>query len=99
MSQKPVCLKCACYFHIHKNGVWYIEQMPAGGKRPAIGNAEPENWVPYKLWHADLWICPCCGHELIAGSGQMPMAEHYQDRFIKEVEALGDQIIVLVNDC
>jgi hypothetical protein len=37
-----------------------------------------EDGRPYKLWDADLWACPECGVEIIAGFGQGPIAEHYQ---------------------
>jgi hypothetical protein len=37
-----------------------------------------EDGAPYKLWDADVWECPDCGSEVIAGFGARPLAEHYQ---------------------
>jgi hypothetical protein len=36
---------------------------------------------PYKIWAADLWECPDCGHQVILGYGVHAIAEHYQDGF------------------
>ncbi len=40
-----------------------------------------ENQAPYKLWDADLWACPECGHEIITGFGRGPLAEHFQSTY------------------
>jgi hypothetical protein len=43
-----------------------------------------ENGWPYKLWDADLWACPECGAEIIAGFGNGPIAEHYQRDYAEQ---------------
>lgn len=53
------------------NGVYVIEMADFG---------------PYKVWLADLWVCPKCGHKTIAGFGLVAIAEHYQDGFAKTLE-------------
>ena len=47
-----------------------------------------EDGSPYKLWDADLWECPECGVTIIAGFGQLPMAEHYQPTYAAQRERL-----------
>jgi hypothetical protein len=47
-----------------------------------------EDGAPYKLWDADLWECPECGVEIIAGFGQGPIAEHYQPTYAAQRERL-----------
>lgn len=49
-----------------KNGVYVIEMADFG---------------PYKVWLADLWECPKCGHQTIAGFGIEALAEHYEAKF------------------
>ena len=34
--------------------------------------------TPYKLWSADRYKCPTCGHEIVSGFGRRPLAEHFQ---------------------
>lgn len=36
---------------------------------------------PSKLWDADLWVCPECGHHVIAGFAQSPIVEHAQAHY------------------
>jgi DNA-directed RNA polymerase subunit RPC12/RpoP len=57
-----------------KNGVYVIEMADFG---------------PYKVWMADLWICPKCGHKVIGGFAVHPIREHYQDGF-KEILELAE---------
>jgi hypothetical protein len=47
-----------------------------------------EDGSPYKLWEADLWECPDCGVELIAGFGQSPIAEHWQRSYPEQCARL-----------
>ena len=35
----------------------------------------------YKIYHADLWECPGCGHQIIGGFGDGALAEHYESSF------------------
>jgi len=43
-----------------------------------------EDGRPYRVWAADLWECPDCGHQLILGYGKEPLAEHFEDNFETE---------------
>jgi hypothetical protein len=62
------------------------------------GTAQPEAWEPYKLWVGDLWVCHGCGTEIVSGVAMNPIAEHYQDGFLKSVESLNASQFQ-VNDC
>jgi hypothetical protein len=42
------------------------------------------------LWHADLWKCPVCGTEIIAGYGFAPVAYNYQANY-GEIKSFGAQ--------
>jgi hypothetical protein len=55
-----------------RNGVYVIEMADFG---------------PYKIWMADLWICPKCGHKVIAGFGVTCIVEHYQPNFAGWLES------------
>jgi hypothetical protein len=80
-----ICVDCKKFLRPKKNGVVVEEMMPAAEARPngqdyTTKNAEGRVtfWAPYKLWAADLWECPGCSKEVIAGLPiQGPMAEHY----------------------
>lgn len=82
---KPVCIPCQKEYRIDKNGVYVIETF---GHPPK----------PYKIWSADRWICPSCGHQLLSGFGQGPLAEHFgydfPDRLHKAMTS-GDYVMVL----
>lgn len=59
-----VCVPCGAFMRIETNSVTVEELMDDG--------------APYKLWDADKYRCPECGHEIISGFGRGPIAEHYQ---------------------
>ena len=59
-----VLCRCGRFMRPEKNGVTVEERL--------------EDGRPYKLWDADLWSCPECGNEVIAGFGAQPIVEHYQ---------------------
>jgi predicted RNA-binding Zn-ribbon protein involved in translation (DUF1610 family) len=82
-----VCVPCGLFLKIKKNGVPFEELMPNGG----------EQWVPYKLWMADLYECRGCGAQVIAGQGAGPLAEHYQPTYAAEVARFPP--LVRVADC
>ena len=93
---KPVCVKCERFYRPKKNGTTIIEMMPVvPGACP--GTSEREKWKPYKLWMSDLWQCQGCGHELVVGFGQNPIAEHYQENFNQQVEER--KAALIINDC
>lgn len=100
---KPACVKCQCFYRPKRNDVRVLEAMPNGlaprDLAPDLnirGRRFPEYWQPYKLWAADLWECPDCGHELIAGWGGMPYLERHHPGF--ETHAEADPIFT-INDC
>lgn len=86
-----VCVKCQLFFHPKKNGVTVEEGMPLSSRKGG------DQWVPYKLWHADILECRGCGTEVIAGFASRPIAEHYQEEY-KSIKA---QLcpVVFVKDC
>lgn len=93
---KPICTQCQQFFRPKQNGTFFIEGMPVRNDAPR-GTSEPEAWKPYKLWSGDLWECKGCGHEIIVGVGQQPIAEHYQAKFSDDVRAYNARL--QVNDC
>lgn len=95
--QKPVCPKCSRYYRPKRNGTAYLEMKPAGDGLAPPGNAAPDQWEPYKLWHGDLWECLGCGNEIIVGAGNAPIAEHYQLDFERYLQDYNPAI--KVNDC
>lgn len=96
--QKPICVKCACYFHPKENGIWYMEMKPLQSEAPR-GNIDPGQWAYYKLWRADLWKCPICQHELIYGSGHEPVWQDYHGGVDKVISGVGTRMKVFVCDC
>ncbi len=41
---KPVCIPCHRFFQPHKNGFFFTEGMPVGGKRAPSGTSRPDLW-------------------------------------------------------
>jgi hypothetical protein len=92
-----------------KSGFYFIEAMPKGtarfandsqkdGRNPEPGTSMPEGWTPYKVWSGDLWECEGCHTQIVHGTGNNRIAEHYEDGFAETIERLGaDQL--QVNDC
>jgi hypothetical protein len=76
MSHRPVCVKCETDMRPKKNGVYVLDHAKVIG--------------PYKLWSADLWVCPACEAEVVVGFGNSPM-EHYQEEFGPLLERLGSE--------
>jgi hypothetical protein len=60
---------------VKRNGIELLEM--AGAQNPQ----------PYKLWQADLFMCPGCGIEIVSGYGQKPVAEHFQDGFATRIKS------------
>jgi hypothetical protein len=91
---KPACVKCKRFYRPKKNGVRVNEQAPiCNGALPGL--THPALWHPYKIWHADLWQCEGCGHELITGYGRHPEVERHHPEF-----ALALQLVTFeINDC
>lgn len=91
---KPVCVSCQRFYRPHRNGIYVSEQMPTRQHAPP-GKAGTHYWGPYKVWMADQWRCPGCGHEIVVGSGPHPVSEHHMDGF----EDWHARVSVTVNDC
>lgn len=66
MPPLHVCAECQVEMRCKTNEVYVVEMADFG---------------PYKVWSADLWNCPECGHLTITGFGVECIAEHYQDPF------------------
>lgn len=94
---KPICVPCQRFFRPKKTGFYFIEGMPTKTGAQA-GTAEPESWVPYKLWVGDLWECQGCGATVVVGVGKGSLAEHFQEDFEDIVKRLGAGQLQ-VNDC
>lgn len=77
---KPICVKCRKFYRLHKMGV-AVEEGMLGVSR--IPSSDSSGWSPYKLWMANLFKCPKCGHEVIHGFGLSPMSEHYQPDYLE----------------
>lgn len=68
---KIICAKCQCQLKPKTDGVLLIETINGGD--------------PYKLWYADLWACPGCNVEIVAGFGYAPIANHFEADFDKSM--------------
>jgi hypothetical protein len=92
-----ICVPCKKIYRPERNGVHFQEMMPIPNSMepdPATG------WSSYKLWVGDRWKCPGCGHEIIGGIPQQPIAEHYQAEYralLQEYQARED--VINVADC
>lgn len=96
---KPICVPCQRFFRMKTQGYMFLEGMPKSSEgRPLPGTQEPEKWTPYKLWAGDLWECEGCGAQIVSGTGQSRVAEHYEADFMRLVNVYkADQL--QVNDC
>lgn len=95
---KYACNKCQRFFHIKRNGVLMEEGLPVGPAKRADNQAM--NWLPYKLFLADIYECPKCKTELVV-SALRPVAEHFQaeyDQLKEQYKAMG-ALLPMVEDC
>lgn len=74
-----ICVNCNQKMGLTKMGVIVLEKFEDGS--------------PYKLWSADLFECPTCGHLIVSQFGDKPMAEHYEKDFKKMFRMFKDQIV------
>ena len=79
---KIICVKDEVEYRIFKTGGWVVEHASFG---------------PYKIWSFDGWECPICNHRIMAGHGDGPISEHYQDDFKDIHERLLDEAELVVN--
>ena len=80
-----ICVPCKVFLKIERNGVTFEEGFGDGQQRP------------YKLWMADLYRCPACDRQVIAGLGRDRVAEHYEPDYDVWREKL--QPMLFVDDC
>lgn len=70
---KILCVKCKVEFRPIENGVYVRELMH-------------DNTRFYKLWSADKWGCPVCKVEVVAGYGEGPLVEHFEEKALERVQ-------------
>ena len=98
MSLKPVCVGCERFMRMKQAGYYFIEGMPKDSNQSPIGKGADDHWIPYKVWAGDLWECRTCGHQVISGLGQHPVAEHFEPDFADTIEKTrADRL--MVKDC
>ena len=66
-TASSVLCGCGRFMQVKKNSVTVEELLDDG--------------CPYKLWDADLFICPECEVEIIAGFAREPLVEHWQPTY------------------
>lgn len=88
---KPACVPCGRFFRPERNGAYVAENMPAGQAAPG----QPDGWLPYKVWSADIWRCEGCGARIVDGYGRHPVAEHFEPDFATARACA----TVVINDC
>lgn len=69
---KLLCGECEVELLPSVNGVDVIEYAWTG---------------PYKVWYADEYKCPNCGHRVIAGFGNAPFVQHMPE-FINRLSSV-----------
>ena len=67
-----LCVNCQIELRPKKNGVDVLTMS----HQPA-----PAPPTPYQAFQADLYRCPGCGLEVVAGFALHPWGEHYQEDF------------------
>jgi len=60
-----ICVQCQHTLKPEKNGIIVVEMFQ-------------QNTAIYKLWEADVWRCPKCKNEVVAGFAKYPLMEHWQ---------------------
>lgn len=88
-SIKPVCVGCERFMRMKKSGFYFTEGCQPKGS---------SDWQPYKVWAGDLWECPTCNHQTIAGTGMFPVAERHMPDFL-DIRKETDATQLLVKDC
>ncbi len=70
---KYVCVECESLYRIKKNGIEAIMML---------------NGVENEIWSADLWECPKCKRQLIAGFAKVPHHASFSPDFQQELERI-----------
>ena len=85
---KPICMTCKLFYRPFRNGTYFTEGMQDGAG----------GWQPYKVWVGDLWKCKGCGHEMIVGTGHLPVSERHMHGF-DELRTKTGADEININDC
>lgn len=75
-----VCCSCNFFYKPEKNAVAVVEMRP-------VGTVSLPEYRPLRLWQADRWRCPGCGHQVVTGFGRAPISEHHDRNFDEKVKA------------
>ena len=76
-----ICVKCEKEMMPAKVGVLVEEHRKATLGRTSGSGVE---WLPYKIWTADVLECPECGAQILAGFPDRPVAHHHEDNYAEE---------------
>lgn len=81
---KLICVKCQVAMKPEENGIIVAEMYR-------------ENTEIYRLWQADLMECPLCQDQIVAGFGQNPIAQHFDEDLeekVKQFKGLGRKVVM-----
>lgn len=97
---KPICVPCERFMRIKKNGFYFVEGKPHGSEVEWDGGQGKNSvgWTPYKVWVGDLFECPDCKTQTVAGIGASRLAEHYEPNFKAVIKRL-NAMQLFVKDC
>jgi hypothetical protein len=70
---KMICSQCEVELKPFKNGVSVIETE---GNPPK----------PFRIYEADMWVCPMCGIKIVTGFGQ-PVSRSYETTWYRDLQA------------
>lgn len=70
--RKPVCIECEEKMELI-NGISLLEYI------------DEEKTKPYKLWNADMAVCPECGVQVIFRFADAPAAQDHEEGFAAAV--------------
>jgi len=68
--RRPICVDCEVQFAVEEVGIFVVEMFD-----------DPPR--PYKVWAADLWRCPGCKKEAVAGFGEHPLWQNFDGSDVK----------------
>ena len=84
--RKPTCVPCQIG----------MEQVKIGLYCASMFSDPPQ---PYKIWAADKYQCPICGHEVLSGYGDRALMEHFQEGFEEYVKRIKDRTVKQYERC
>lgn len=98
---KPICVPCQRFMRAKRNGFYFVEGKPYGGLEAWDGQSGKDSvgWTAYKLWVGDLWECPGCHTQTVAGVAHSRVAEHYENDFEDKLTRTGAMQNLFVKDC